>query len=162
MKEWTQAELNRLYRYALALADRPEEAYDLMQQALLRWLEGDTGQVRVPQAYVMRSIRNLHFDRHRRSQRWDEVNLDDSEPIAMETYPLEEVLIAQQEVAALLASLQSVERELLYLWAVEGYTVDEISAFTDVPRGTLLSRLYRLRRKLIDAKSAGSAKGETS
>ena len=39
------------------------------------------------------------------------------------------------------------EREILYYWAIEGMTAQEISRQIDTPRGTVLSRLYRLRKK---------------
>lgn len=126
MKDWSKAELNRLYRYALALNHVPDEACDLVQHALLRWLETDTRQVKTPLTYVMRTIRNLHFDRHRHTQRWDERSLEGSELVSLQGAALEDLLIREDEVAALLAQLCDSERELLYLWAVEGYTVDEI------------------------------------
>ena len=37
---------------------------------------------------------------------------------------------------------------MLYLWAVEEYTVDEIALLTETPRGTLLSRLHRLKKRV--------------
>jgi len=159
MREWGKTELNHLYRYALALTHIPDEAYDLVQDALLRWLETDAGHVESPLKYVMRSLRNLHFDRRRHSRRWSEHRLHDPEPVPMQASPLEEMLIREREVGALLASLRDTERELLYLWAVEGYTVDEISEFTETPRGTLLSRLHRLRRKLASSEHADTRMG---
>ena len=40
------------------------------------------------------------------------------------------------------------ERAALYLSAVEGYTAKEIAAALDRPRGSILSNIYRARRKL--------------
>ncbi len=45
-------------------------------------------------------------------------------------------------------TLASADRELLMLKHVEGYTYDELSRHFDVPRGTLMSRLYRARQRL--------------
>jgi RNA polymerase sigma-70 factor (ECF subfamily) len=69
------------------------------------------------------------------------------------------LLIQAEEVADLLARLHDVERELLYLWAVEEYTIDEISELTGAPRGTLLSRLHRLRGKLLETRPAAGEGG---
>jgi len=61
---------------------------------------------------------------------------------------LEENLIQQEEVEHLLRDLKSNERELLYLWAVEGYTAQEISDLQGGGRGTWLSKIYRIKLKL--------------
>lgn len=39
------------------------------------------------------------------------------------------------------------ESEVLYYWAIEGMTTQEIADQIDVPRGTVLSRLYRIRKR---------------
>ena len=61
---------------------------------------------------------------------------------------LEKIMIAKQHVALILQELSHQDRELLYLWAVEGRTVQELAERTDTPRGTLLSRLHRLKNRL--------------
>jgi DNA-directed RNA polymerase specialized sigma24 family protein len=63
MRQWRTDELDRLYRYAASLTGAGEEALDLVQSALLRWLETGAGAaaVRSPLAYVMRVIRNLYL-----------------------------------------------------------------------------------------------------
>jgi len=45
--------------------------------------------------------------------------------------------------------LNPVEREILHLWAVEGMTTAQIAEQLDTPRGTVLSRIYRMRQRLI-------------
>ena len=60
---------------------------------------------------------------------------------------LEATMIDQNLVERLWVDLKPLERELLYLWAVEGYTIDEISRLTETSRGTLLSRIHRIRKK---------------
>ena len=49
----------------------------------------------------------------------------------------------------LMEGLDPLERELLFLWAVEGYTARELGEATECSRGTVLSRLHRLRKKII-------------
>jgi RNA polymerase sigma-70 factor (ECF subfamily) len=60
---------------------------------------------------------------------------------------LEDIIIREQEVGEFTQQLSPEENELLYYWAVEGYTVQELSDETGKPKGTLLSRLYRIRKK---------------
>lgn len=155
MSDWTEAELNRLFRYGLALSGDRDTAYDLLQSALLRWLEAPVREVDDRLRYVLRIIRNLYFDRLRRDRRVQWVPLEDSEPVDLDLAPLEQTLADTDEVAWLLADLSDAERELLYLWAVEGYTVDEISAHAQVPRGTLLARLHRMRRRIQSRRQDG-------
>ena len=40
------------------------------------------------------------------------------------------------------------ERELLYLFAIEGYTVQEIADDLGMKKGTLLSKIHRLKARL--------------
>jgi RNA polymerase sigma-70 factor (ECF subfamily) len=47
-----------------------------------------------------------------------------------------------------LEDVNTADRELLVLKHVEGYTYDELAEYFGVPRGTLMSRLYRARRRL--------------
>ena len=57
-------------------------------------------------------------------------------------------MINKEETELILRNLNSEDRELIYLWAVEGYTVSELAEFFDRPRGTLLSKLHRLKIKM--------------
>ncbi len=37
---------------------------------------------------------------------------------------------------------------LLYLWSVEGFTIDELATKMIIPRGTLLSKIHRIKKKI--------------
>ncbi|MGK0290726.1 MAG: RNA polymerase sigma-70 factor (ECF subfamily), partial [bacterium] len=56
----------------------------------------------------------------------------------------------KEEVEILLDQASPAERELLYLSAVEEYSIQEIAEITQTPKGTLLSRLHRLKNKIRD------------
>jgi len=47
-----------------------------------------------------------------------------------------------------LAGVEADDRVLLVLKHVEGYTYDELSVHLGIPRGTVMSRLYRARQRL--------------
>lgn len=145
-----QTFINRLYRYAFSLTNERDDAYELLQQAVERYLRRQPTTVRSPLSYLMRSIRNAFFDRIRHSNLYPVVaddQLQNSDEEA--TFPfIDDLLIRQQDAAQLLALLNSRERELLYLWAVEEYTVQEIADLQGVPRGTLLSQLHRMKNRL--------------
>ena len=54
-------------------------------------------------------------------------------------------------------SLSFMEREILFLWAVEGYSTDEVASQLDRPRNTVLSIIHRMRKRL--KQSVGELRG---
>ncbi|MEM9776786.1 MAG: sigma factor-like helix-turn-helix DNA-binding protein, partial [Chloroflexota bacterium] len=52
------------------------------------------------------------------------------------------------QLESALAQLQDDVREMLYLSAVEGYSVTELAELTQRPRGTILSLLHRTKKSL--------------
>lgn len=147
---FSQDELNQLYRYALSVCVREDIAYDLLQTALERYLKKSVVAEK-PQAYLKIMIRNLYFDLQRHNKvvpmvSIDSDELDHIEPVGSDS--MDDLLVSQQEVEEIVSMLSSQENELLYLWAVEEYTVDEISVIYEKPRGTILSQLHRLKKRL--------------
>lgn len=151
MTMFDQKELNQLYHYALSLSNKEDVAYDLLQSALERYLRKSPKSVDKPLAYLKMIIRNLYIDLERHNKvipmisfESDEItNIDQTDDTSMD-----DVLINQQEAQQLIDMLNSEENELLYLWAVEEHTVDEISKMYQKPRGTVLSKLHRLKKRI--------------
>ena len=149
--QFDKDQLNQLYRYALSLEHKPDLAYDLLQGALEKFLRAPATQVDHPLAYIKRIMRNLAIDQLRQTKNSAAIDLMQSEQIdviSIQPSALEGQCIFEEELEVLLEQLSPQERELLYLWAIEGYTIDEISQWQEVPRGTLLSRIHRLRTRL--------------
>jgi len=163
---FNKEELNQLYRYALSLSAHEQTAYDLVQSGVERYLKKISvmpqslerppeNQLKNPLAYIKSTIRNCYFDleRHRKVVSIISIDSDDASNIddyigLVDSDPMEDVLINQQEVQQLLARLNAQENELLYLWAVEEHTVEEISRIYAKPRGTMLSKLHRLKKRI--------------
>lgn len=144
-------ELNQLYHYALSLSANEEMAYDLVQSAVERFLNKKNVSIDKPLAYLKTIIRNLYFDleRHKKVVPMLSIESDELpniEPIDNDS--MEDLLINQQEVQILISKLNTEENELLYLWTVEEHTVDEISRIYEKPRGTMLSKLHRLKKRI--------------
>ena len=144
-------ELNNLYRYALSLAAHEDIAYDLLQGALERYLKQSSQPIDKPLAYLKTIIRNLFFDleRHKKvvpmiSIESDEISL--TEPI--DDTSMDDLLVNQQEIQRLTETLSIEENELLYLWAVEEHSTSEIAEIYQQPRGTILSKLHRLKNRI--------------
>jgi len=145
-------ELNQLYRYALSLCKQEDMAYDILQSALERYLSKADNKVAKPLAFLKTIIRNIYFDQERHNKVISMVTYDDQDEINLieDNSDLDELLINQQQVKLIVNKLSTEENELLYLWAVEEYTAEEIAKIYDKPRGTVLSKLHRLKKRIKD------------
>jgi RNA polymerase sigma-70 factor (ECF subfamily) len=141
--------LQRLYRYGCALCKDPDQAYDLLQHALEKYIrDGGKHNYHHDVAYVRTVMRNRFIDDYRRSKRIPEDSYDDTSPIAINEASLEDIVIAQIDLEIVWHKLDPFEREIMYYWAIEGMTAKEIAIEINVPRGTVLSRIHRLRKKI--------------
>lgn len=144
---FSKEELNQFYRYCLALTGEEAEAYDLLQDSLEKYLK-KRNSVTSSRAYFRRIIRNLFIDHYRKSSKHETLELDENIIPATDT-DLENLVVNRGEVEIILKGLIHEDRELLYLWAVEEYTAKELADLLKCPRGTILSRLHRLKIKII-------------
>lgn len=138
------------YRYAFALTHDSAEAEDLVQDACLSMVSSGAVWER---AYFFAAIRNRFIDRYRRNRKVLFVALDqDDDPgEAMSDMSWEAPdVLRDGRLQKALGILKAEEREMLFLAVVEGYTAEEIARLTARPRGTILSLLFRAKRKLRD------------
>ena len=140
--KYSRDELNSYYRYALALTNHSNDAYDLVHDALIK-VEGRLLFKR--QAYIRMVIRNHYFDTIRKGSKNEYVE-SVPEDASVE---LESVLVNQMELSSLLEQIKPEERELIYLIEVEGQTYKEVAKMLQVSQGTLLSKLHRAKKKLL-------------
>ena len=157
--------LQRLFRYGYSLTRNEDAACDLLQDALEACLRKAPDNRLATMSYIQKIMRNRFIDQYRREHRHPTESLDgDSQPVSIDPQVLEDIVIAQHEVEAIMALLEPLERELLYFWAVEGYTAREIADRTDSPRGTVLSRIHRLRLKILGFRksSGGEMEGDVA
>lgn len=151
MHEVSEDDYQRAFRYARSLGADRDLALDLVQTAVMNGLTVDGTVISDPLGYLLTSVRNAFISDRRRATRLTWSCLDDVEGvIATDLQPLEEAAVTRDGLRRAWAELGPAEREVLHLWAVEGYTVDEISTQTGTPRGTLLARMHRLRKRLLD------------
>jgi len=143
------ATLQKLYRYAYSLSKDKEASFDLLHNAIEAYLKRPPLDETKAIAYVRSIIRNRYIDEFRHTQRFPGDSIDDHSLIDVSTSTLEGIVIAEHDMALIWDQLNDFDRELLFFWAVEGYSIQEIAEHIDVPRGTLLSRLHRLRQKII-------------
>ena len=161
----------RLFRLALRLTGRREDAEDLVQETLVRALPAlkkFEGRARLS-TYLVRALGNIWKNRLRSKKRSRLVDWfrggsgdddDEAGPIAVD--PTEsalqklENLDRAEEVRNAVARLEPTRRWTLLLREVEERSYEEIAALTGAPVGTVRSRLARARddlRKLLGGKS---------
>ena len=156
--------MQKLYRYGCVLCKDPDQAYDLLQHALEKYLQEENAKNHNhAAAYVRTIMRNRFIDEYRRSKRFHEESYDDTSTLAINETPLEDIVVAQVDLEIIWQILDPFEREIMYYWAIEEMTAKEISLETGTPRGTVLSRIHRMRKKIeAELKSEKFSRGHVS
>jgi RNA polymerase sigma factor (sigma-70 family) len=153
--------LDDAYSLARWVTGNRADAEDVVQEACLRayrGIEGFTG--RNGRAWVLAIVRNAAYDWLRKNRPPAVINVDDLEAVERMRSAdddagdnPEAALIARADgvkLDAAIARLPTVFRETLVLRDVQGLDYKEIAAITGVPIGTVMSRLARARRRLIE------------
>ena len=142
--------LQQLYRYAYSLTCDEHNAYDLLQASLEKFIKSSVV-ANQPAAYVKKIIYNQFIDECRREKIIQFESLDDANlPTDFDVQTLEELLVSESMAKQILQSLEPDEREIMHCWAIEGYSASEIAKKFKKPRGTILSKIYRMRKKIVD------------
>lgn len=153
--------LDALYGYALRLSRQPETADDLVQSTFAKAL-GRREMFDSPQSVrplLFRILHNQFVDDWRARRRGPSIVSMDGlvarGPAGFPAFcadgnPRDELLKSalSDEVEAALETLDEDLRQTLMLREIEDMSYQEISDVTDVPLGTVRSRLARARRKL--------------
>jgi RNA polymerase sigma-70 factor (ECF subfamily) len=157
--------IDSLYRTALRMTGNPSDAEDLVQETFLRafrslhqFKEGTN-----LRAWLFRIMTNAFINEYRkRTRRPSNSSLDDIEDFylydhlidsgiqPMDERPEDIVLgrMTADDVIGALDDLSDDFRQVVLLADVEGFSYREIAEILDIPVGTVMSRLFRARRKL--------------
>jgi RNA polymerase sigma factor (sigma-70 family) len=150
--------LDAAYRFARWLSPSPGDADDLVQDAVLRAFRGfETLRGSDVKAWLLAIVRNCHFTAQRQRQRRayvplpEEYDTQDGHVMIATTPGPEAVTIRQDHERALdrvLSELPEDQREVLVLREIEDMDYRDIATITNVPIGTVMSRLARARAAL--------------
>jgi len=160
--------MDAVYRFALRLSGAREQAEDLVQETFLRayraWGQYTPGTQ--CKSWLFTICRNVFLRLEERGQRYDEIvseNVDRSSgpfdvvnPVwvkAVNKDPEGDFFrsIVDEEVLSRVQELPEEYRTAVVLSDLEGFTYQEIAEMTEVPVGTVKSRLFRGRRILQKA-----------
>jgi RNA polymerase sigma-70 factor (ECF subfamily) len=150
--------LDAAYRFARWLCRSSHEADDVVQEAFLRAFRSfETLRGGDVKAWLLTIVRNCHLTALQQRARRATVPLpEEHDPalqaagIAAEPEP-ESALAAEDDrrtLARLVAGLPEEQREVLMLRELEDMSYREIASVTQVPIGTVMSRLARARAAL--------------
>ncbi len=148
-----EAYLRRLYGYAFSLAGDRHQAEDLVQDCAVRALaaKNTPRDERAYRAWLFRILRNAFLDRAR--HRKVAASARDDEIFAPETefWQGNERFITVLTVKLEMAKLPRRQREIIALIDIVGLSYAETAQLLDVPIGTVMSRISRARRVLLEA-----------
>ncbi len=140
-----------LYRYAYWLCRQKPLAEDLVQEALLRaWRSLDSLRDEGSAKYWLFTILRRERARYYERKRLDTVDVDDV-PAVDETAIGPDGEAELDNLRRVLHTLEEDYREPLVLQVLMGYSVEEIATVMDMNKATVLTRLFRARKKLAAA-----------
>jgi RNA polymerase sigma-70 factor (ECF subfamily) len=157
--------MDALYSAALRMTRNPTDAEDLVQETYLRAYRGFGGfqEGTNLKAWLYKILTNTYINIYRaKKRRPEQVDLDDTEDFYLyrrlggleavdaQRSPETDVLdqIPEAVVKEALEDLPDQFRMAVLLADVEGFSYKEIAEITDVPIGTVMSRLHRGRKQL--------------
>ncbi|MCC6936421.1 MAG: sigma-70 family RNA polymerase sigma factor [Thermomicrobiales bacterium] len=157
--------IDALYRTALRMTRNEADAEDLVQETYLRafrslhqFTEGTN-----LRAWLFRIMTNAYINEYRRRQRRpSKASLDDLEEFYLYDHLIEsgvqpsverpeDIVLSQLSVDSVINAIEDLPeefRQVVLLADVEGFSYREIASIVDIPMGTVMSRLYRARRRL--------------
>ncbi|MGQ0672381.1 MAG: RNA polymerase sigma factor [Hyphomicrobium sp.] len=148
--------LPRMRRFACTLTGSRDEADDVVQTACERALSRMhqfTPGTRLD-SWLFQIVRTVWIDRVRYRSRRQTVNdMDLAESVGFDAR-VHEQTAARMDLAVVrqeIAKLPEDQRIILGLVTVDGMSYQEAAEMLDIPIGTVMSRLARARRKLVDA-----------
>ena len=135
-----------VYLTALRVTGNQADAEDVLQNVFLRFLKRKVilDPRRSPKCYMQRAAVNASIDLLRRKASRPSTELDeDRDSGKPESSPLLKEMLRRA-----LSKLPSQDSELFVLCYLEGYTYEELAAQFGIERGTIASRLNRIKTVL--------------
>ena len=156
--------LDAVHRMAMQLTKRPEAAADLVQETYLKALRASVDfeeRGKGMRAWLFTILHNTFYSDLRKAQRSPSAvgeffEASDTEVAPDEAPPAWDLASLDWEhvddrLKRAIEDLSPEHREILLLWGVEGLKYREIGEILGVPLGTVMSRLHRARKVLVES-----------
>jgi RNA polymerase sigma-70 factor (ECF subfamily) len=135
-----------VYRAALRITGNAADAEDVLQNVFLRILSHQLtlDSALSPESYLRRAAANAAIDLIRRRKARHE-----SEAVGEREFAApDDRLLLKERIRRALAALPPEDAELFVLCYLEGFTYEELARQFQMERGTVASRLFRIRAVL--------------
>ena len=152
------ARLPRLRRFCRSLAGAVHDADDLAQATIERLLTKRPPADADLTKWMFRVCKNIWIDEMRARKVRSASDIDDAVIEAPGGEQSALAAVTLQEVNRAMAKLPNVQRMIISLVAVEGYTYKEIAEILGLPIGTVMSRLSRARAALAEEFDSGQTR----
>ncbi len=162
VSRWVEAYGDRLVRYAQVLVEDREEAQDIVQEVFLRlyrWQCHHPARTVEP-AFLYRIVKHLAIDRLRERTRRE--RLAKAAAVRVPGVDWESPAVDRLDLAAILEGMSPADRSALWLFYYEGWSSRDIARWLGVTRANVRGRLFRARRRFLEAWRAGEANQPTS
>jgi len=135
-----------VYRAALRVTGNTADAEDVLQSVFLRMISSrlSVDPDRSPEHYLRRAATNASIDLIRRKGWLAETKIDESRDYGSR----ESSVLLKERLRRAIAKLPAEDGELFVLCYLEGYTYDELAEQFQMERGTIASRLHRIKAVL--------------
>lgn len=137
----------RVFRFCVYLAGKPELAQDLCQETLIRALE-NLPKIKDPKGFpgwLFKTARNLHLDHLRRAQNQEYTPIEDMQDVLPGAIPEDRDRVLQIQRA--LSALDPEDRFLLLLVDLEGCSYLEAAMALGIKEQSVSSKLARAREE---------------
>lgn len=152
-----------LYAFMLRMTGRPDVAEDVVQEAFVRVLKNlDRFDPKYRfSTWLFTIAKRLHVNWAQKFRPMPESDLigsrefDGPQPY-VEIVDIEWRAQTRDLVACGLAALGETQREIVLLFHQQGWSINAISSYLDMPEGTIKSHLHRARRRMREAIESAS------
>jgi RNA polymerase sigma-70 factor, ECF subfamily len=149
----TLPSLDLVYNLARRMAAERDEVEDLVQETYLRAFEAWVRRRRPRKVEPWLATICLNAGRSRLRRAWNREIPTDSEPLVPDPASVEDEVmreIRRSVVHDALSRLPPEQRTAIALMDLSGFTAAEAARITGAPRGTILARVHRGRKKLAE------------
>jgi RNA polymerase sigma-70 factor (ECF subfamily) len=153
-----------LYRFALSLAKKAEEAADLTQQTFFLWASKghQLRDLSKAKSWLFTTIYREYISTYRHTSRFPHVEIDEVSDNLPTIPPSVFNEIDGNTVMVAMTQVDEVYRAPLVLFYLDDLSYKEIADVLDVPIGTVMSRLARgkaqLRDRLLEVRNVSARK----
>lgn len=131
-----------VYRFALYLTGRPEEAEEITMAVFFRAWTGEPVRRQTAKAYLLAIARNIFLDERRRAARHEEMEDNRMTP------PAQETRAELRQTLETLRTLPAAYRQPLEMWSAGGLSYGESAAELRLPLPAVKVRIHRARQML--------------